>query len=181
MQTAGHMGWEASFIDAVRTNLNVLIPTVTLIFKILVKVVSRDEMKEVMRSITNLPLELMLISTSFMLGALSGISSSYANRFHDQSGAGLFAVVAIAVIFAVSVVVNRLDEGVRVLFGKTFVAMKQYHELSQQPVLPGAEPSMAKLGRFIWAMVYCILFVLLLVCSFGISVGTLAYVLHLIQ
>jgi hypothetical protein len=134
-----------------------------------------------MRTIANLPLELMLISMSFMLGALSGMSDPYNARFANQSDADLFAALVIIGIFFLSLFINRLIRFLKTLFGKLFVAVKQYRELTAQPTIPGTVPNIAIGGRILWAMVYCILMVLVLVSCFGISVITLAYVLHLIQ
>ncbi|HET9400398.1 MAG TPA: hypothetical protein VFO34_05565 [Candidatus Acidoferrales bacterium] len=72
-------------------NLNIVIPVATLLVKLLVRWISRDEFREVMRSLADIPLELMLIAMSFMLGALSGISDSYVKHFGNQSDADLFA------------------------------------------------------------------------------------------
>jgi hypothetical protein len=174
-------GWETEFIRAIRTHLNVVIPVTTLSVKILVRVFSRDDFKEVIRSCSNLPLELMLIAISFMLGALSGISENYIARFPTQSDADLFAAVAIIAMFFISLLVNKLSKFLLVLFGKLYFTFKQFRELSAQPVIPGTEPSMAQTGRILWAMVYCILMVSMLLLAFGISSATLAYVLHLIQ
>jgi len=50
-------------------------------------------------SVFNLPLELMLIAMSFMLGALSGIPETYASRFRNQSNADLYAAFTLFVMF----------------------------------------------------------------------------------
>lgn len=176
-----HLGWETTFVHALRLHLNVVIPVATLLVKVLVRVFSREDFVEVIRSVTNLPLELMLISMSFMLGALSGISDNYLARFSNQSDADLFAAIAIIVIFFLCLLVNLLIKFLRVLFGKLFVAFKQYRALAAQPTIPGTVPNVAVVGRILWAMVYCMLMVLVLALCFGISVVTLAYVLHLIQ
>lgn len=181
MQTPAHLGWETAFIAALRTHLNVVIPSMTLLVKILVRIFSRDEAKEIFRSFFNLPLEFMLIATSFMLGALCGISDTYAARFTSQSDADLFAAVIIAVMFFGSIPINKLTRFTMVLAEKLYTAVKQYSELTRQPLLPGAEPDTARVGRIMWAMVYCILMVLVLLSSFGASISALAYVLHLIQ
>jgi hypothetical protein len=181
MQTVGHLGWETGFVTFLRTHLNVVIPVATLSAKILVRVFSREDFAEVMRSVTNLPLELLLISMSFMLGALAGISDSYFTRFANQSDADLFAALAVIVIFFLCLITNLLTKFLRFVFGKLFIAFKQYRELSAQPTIPGAVPDIAVAGRILWAMAYCMIMALVLVLSFGISVITLAYVLHLIQ
>jgi hypothetical protein len=147
-------GWETGFIRALRTNLNIVIPAATLLVKILIQLFSRDEYREVMRSLANLPLELMLIAMSFMLGALSGISVGYIARFTNQSDADLFAALVIFGIFLLSLLINRLTRFLKVLFGKIFIAFKQFRELAAQPLIPGSEPSIAKTGRIVWAMVY---------------------------
>lgn len=134
-----------------------------------------------MRSVANLPLELMLIAMSFMLGALSGMSEAYISRFGNQSDADLFAGLVIVAIFFLSLFINRLIRFGKILMGKLFVAYKQYRELVAQPTIPGTVPNITIVGRILWAMVYCILMVLMLVSCFGISVISLAYVLHLIQ
>jgi hypothetical protein len=178
---ASGTGWETEFIRALRTHLNIVIPVSTLIVKITVRVFSRDDYREVLRSIANLPLELMLIAMSFMLGALSGISESYVARFSNQSDADLFAALVIIAIFFLSILINKFTSFLRILFGKLYVAFKQFRELADQPLIPGSEPSIARAGRILWTVVYCILMVLVLVFCFGTSVATLAYVLHLIQ
>jgi len=178
---AGGTGWETEFIRALRMHLNVVIPIATLLLKILVQIFSRDDYKEVGRSLSNLSLELMLIAMSFMLGALSGLSDSYIKRFPNQSDADLYAVLAIFGIFLLCLLINVFTKWLRVLFGKLYVAYRQYRELAAQPVLPDAVPSIAIAGRLFWAMVYCMLMAIVLVSSLSISVGTLAYILHLIQ
>lgn len=175
------LGWEPEFIHALRMHLNVVIPVTTLLVKVLIRVFSREEFAEVMRSIANLPLELMLIAMSFMLGALSGMSDAYIARFSNQSDADLFAAILIIVIFLLSLLINRFMRFLKILVGKLFFAFKQYRELMAQPTIPGTIPSIAIGGRVLWAMVYCMLMVVVLLLSFGISVLTLAYVLHLIQ
>jgi hypothetical protein len=181
MQTVGHLGWETEFIRALRMHLNVVIPVATLLVKVLIRMFSREEFAEVMRSVANLPLELMLIAMSFMLSALSGMSDAYIARFSNQSDADLFATLVIISIFFMSLIINRLIRFLKVLVGKLFFAFKQHRELVAQPTIPGTVPGIAIAGRVLWAMVYCILMVLVLVLCFGISVITLAYVLHLIQ
>jgi hypothetical protein len=181
MQIPVHLGWETRFIQAIRIHLNVVIPVATLSVKILVRVFSRDEISEIFRSLTNLPLELMLIAMSFILGALSGLSQSYVARFQNQSDADLFAVLTIIAMFFLSVLINRLTRFVRILSGKLYVAFKQYREFAAQPAIPGTVSNVAIGGRILWAMAYCILMVVVLTFTFGISIGTLAYVLHLIQ
>lgn len=176
-----HLGWETEFIRWLRTHLNIVIPSATLLVKILVRTFSRDEVKEIFRSVANLPLELMLIAMSFMLGALSGITDSYVKRFTSQSDADLFAAVVIGLVFLLSIPVNKLSKFTMILSEKMFTAAKQYQEFAAQPLLPGTEPDTARVGRILWAMVYCILMVLVLLSSFGISISILAYVLHLIQ
>ena len=181
MQVPAHLGWETAFIRGLRSHLDIVIPCVTLLVKILVRTFSRDEIAEIIRSVANLPLELMLIAMSFMLGALSGIPATFTARFDKQSDADLFAVVIIAAIFLLSIPINKLSRFTMVVAEKLYVATKQYHTLAEQPVLPGSEPDMARGARILWATIYCVLLVLVLLLSFGISVGTLAYVLHLIQ
>ena len=181
MQNVAHLGWETEFVRALRMHLNVVIPVSTLLVKVLIRIFTRDEFKEVMRSIANLPLELMLIAMSFMLGALSGLSTDYIARFHDQSDADLFAALVIIGIFFLSLILNRLTRFLRILFGKFYVAVKQYRELTAQPTIPGSVPSITVTGRILWALFYCILMTIMLTLTFGISVSSLAYVLHLIQ
>jgi hypothetical protein len=181
MQTVGHLGWETEFVRALRIHLNVVIPVATLLTKVLIRVFSREEFAEVMRSVANLPLELMLIAMSFMLGALSGMSDSYVSRIGNQSDADLFAAIVIIGIFFLSLIINSLSRFLKVLAGKLFVAFQQYRALAAQPTIPGAVPNVAIAGRILWAMVYCMLMAIVLVLGFGISTFTLAYVLHLIQ
>ena len=179
--TNTQLGWETEFVRALRIHLNVVIPVATLLTKVLIRVFAREDFAEIMRSIVNLPLELMLIAMSFMLGALSGMSDNYIARFRNQSDADLFAALLIIGIFFLSLIINRLTRFLKALLGKLFVAFKQFRELAAQPVIPGSEPSIAKVGRIVWAMVYCILMVIVLLFCFGMSTATLAYVLHLIQ
>lgn len=181
MQNVAHLGWETEFIRALRMNLNVVIPVATLAVKISVRVVSRDEFRTVARSIADLPLELMLIAISFMLGALSGLSQSYVQRFANPSDADLFAVVVIAAIFVLSLVINWLTRWLSILFGKIYIAFRQYRELAAQPTLPDSIPAIAITGRILWTLFYCTMMSIVLVSSIGISVFTLAFVLHLIQ
>lgn len=181
MQNVVSLGWETEVVRALRMHLNIVIPIATLLVKVLIRVFSREEVAEVMRSVANLPLELMLIAMSFMLGALSGMSDAYINRFADCRDADLWSVLAIIGIFFLSLFINRLTMFIRILSGKLFVAVKQYRALVAQPTIPGTIPTIAIAGRVLWAMVYCIMMVLVLLFSFGISVATLAYVLHLIQ
>jgi len=181
VQTLLHPGWEEQIVRALRMYLIVVIPVAVLLVKMLIRIVSRDEFKEIVRSITNLPLELMLIAISFMLGALSGLSPDYPARFTGQSDADLFAVLVIMCVFFLSILVNGLTRFLRTLSGKLFFAFKQYRELIAQPIIPGTVPNVEVVGRILWAMVYCILMALMLLSSFAISITTLAYVLHLIQ
>jgi hypothetical protein len=181
MQNVGQFGWETGFIHALRTHLNVVIPCATLLVKILVRTFSRDEIKEVIRSVFNLPLELMLIAMSFMLAALSGLLNGYIARFPKQSDADLYAAIVVGAIFFVSIPVNKLNRFSMIVAEKLYIAIKQYGELSKEPLLPGTEPSRAILGRIMWAMLYCILMVLVILLSFGIAISALAYVLHLVQ
>lgn len=181
IQVAGRLGWEALAVHGLRAHLNVVIPVATLFLKILVQVFSRDDFEEVMKSLSNLPLELMLIAMSFMLGALSGLSDSYIKRFADQSDADLYATLVILFIFIFCLVINVLTRFLRKLFGKLFVAYKQFKELMAQPRIPDTVPAIAISGRITWATAYCTLMAMVLCLSIGISVGTLAYVLHLIQ
>jgi len=181
MQAAAHLGWETGFVHGLRMHLNIVIPVATFLVKVLVRVFSRDEIAEVLRSFANLPLELMLIAMSFVLGALSGLSESYIGKFEKQSDADLFAVLLIIGIFLLSIVINRLTRFVRILFEKLFVAFKQYRQLAAQPRIPGTVPSVTVTGRVLWAMAYCILLVMMLTLNIGISFITLAYILHLIQ
>jgi hypothetical protein len=181
MQNVVALGWETGFIRALRMHLNIVIPVATLLVKLLIQVFSRDEFKEVMRSLANVPLQLMLIAMSFMLGALSGISPSYIARFTSQSDADLYAALVIFAIFLLSLIINWLVRFLTILFGKLFIAFKQYRELASQPTIPGTVPGIAIAGRVLWGMVYCMLMVLVLLLCFGISVTTLAYILHLIQ
>jgi ABC-type multidrug transport system permease subunit len=176
-----HLGWEAAFIHALRIHLNVVIPVATLLTKVLIRIFSREDFAEIMRSIANLPLELLLIAMSFMLGALSGMSEAYIIRIGNQSDADLFGLLVIIAIFFLSLFINRLMRFGKTLMGKLFVAHKQYRELVAQPTIPGTVPNITIVGRILWTMVYCILMVLVLVFCFGVTVITLAYVLHLIQ
>jgi hypothetical protein len=128
-----------------------------------------------------LPLEFMLIAMSFILSALCGITDAYTRRFPNPSDGDLFACIVIISIFLLAIPVNRLNRFSVILFGKLFIAVKQYREFVEQPALPGTEPSLARGGRVLWAMFYCILMTLVLLSAFAISISTLAYVLHLIQ
>jgi hypothetical protein len=181
MNVVAHAGLEDRFVHALRMHLNVVIPVATLFLKLLVQVFSRDDFKEVMKSLSNLPLELMLIAMSFMLGALSGLSGNYVARFGSQGNADLFAAIVIFCIFVLCLIINVLTRFLRKLFGKVYVAYKQLSELLAQPTIPGSVPSVAASGRILWTTVYCTLMALLLSLTVGISVCTLAYVLHLIQ
>jgi len=181
MQNVVSLGWETEFIRALRMHLNIVIPVATLLVKVLIRVFSREEFAEVMRSVANLPLELMLIAMSFMLGALSGMADSYIAKFPHQSDADLFAVIVIIVIFFLSLLINRMIRFLKILSGKLFFALKQYRELAAQPTIPGTVSNIALAGRLLWGMVYCMLLGLMLFLSFLFSVLTLAYVLHLIQ
>jgi hypothetical protein len=162
-------------------HLNILIPVTTLLVKVFVRVFSREDYKELVRSVTNLPLELMLIAISFMLSALTGLSDNYVSRFSKQSDADLFASVSIIVMFVMCLGINLLTRFLRILAGKLFFAFKQYRQLVAQPRIPGAIPDIASSGRIFWAIVYCMLVAIVLVLSFGSAVATLTYVLHLIQ
>lgn len=181
MQTVVHLGWETAFVHALRVHLNVVIPVATLLVKLLVRVFSRDEFREIMRHLANTPLELMLIAMSFMLAALSGLSDSYLARFPNQSDADLYACLILFGIFLLSIFINWLTRWTVTLFGKLYFALKQYRQLTAQPTIPGTVPSMAVVGRLFWAMAYCVYIAIVLVLAFGFSTGTLAYVLHLIQ
>ena len=150
MQHVGSPGWETQFIRALRMHLTVVIPVATLLVKVLIQIFSRDKYKEVMRSLANLPLELMLIAMSFMLGALSGLSQSYVARFTGQSDADLFAALVIIAIFLLSLIINWLTRFLTVLFGKLFVAFKQYRDLVSQPTIPNSVPNIATAGRILW-------------------------------
>jgi hypothetical protein len=131
-------GWESLFIDALRMHLNVVIPVAILLVKVFVRIFSREEFKEVLRTVTNVPLELLLIAMSFMFGALSGIGGNYMKRFpRGQSDADLYAALVIMVIFFLCILINKCTQFVRVLSGKLMIAFKQYTELSSQPALPG--------------------------------------------
>jgi hypothetical protein len=174
-------GWESEFILFLRLHLNVVIPVATLLAKLFVRIFSRDDFREIVRHLANTPLELMLIAMSFMLGALSGISDNYIARFEKQSDADLYAVLVIFGIFLLSLVIHRLTRFLTTLFGKLFVAFKQYRAFAAQPRLPEEAPSIAIGGRILWATFYCTLMAMVLVLDFGIAVVTLAYVLHLIQ
>lgn len=181
MPILAHTGLEDKFVYELRKHLNVVIPVATLFLKLLVQVFSRDDFKEVMKSLSNFPLELMLIAMSFMLGALSGLSENYVSRFGSQGNADLFAAMIIFLIFIFCLVINILTRFLRKLFGKLYVAYKQLSVLLAQPTIPGAVPSVAVTGRILWTTFYCTLMALMLSFSIGISLGTLAYVLHLIQ
>jgi hypothetical protein len=172
---------ETQLVRALREQLNVVIPIATLLVKVLVRVFSREDFPEIARSVANLPLELLLIAMSFMLGALSGISSEYATRFDNQSDADLFAVGAVVGIFFLCLGVNLIMKYAKAIFGKLFVAFAQYRDLSAQPTIPGSVPTIAIAGRLFWALAYCIMMVLMLMSSFAISILSLAYILHLMQ
>ena len=180
-QSTTHLVWEARTIHALRRHLIVVIPVATFFLKIVVQVFSRDDWKEILKSLSNLPLELMFISMSFMLGALSGLSPSYGVKFGSQSDADLYAALVICVIFALCLVLNFLTQFLRKLFGKLVIAHKQFSALMSQPRIPETVPGTAISGRIIWATVYCTMTVLVLLLALGISIGSLAYVLHLIQ
>lgn len=55
--TVSHAVWEARAIEAVRRHLIVVIPVATFCLKIVVQVFSRDDWKEILKSLSNLPLE----------------------------------------------------------------------------------------------------------------------------
>lgn len=184
MQLIVTQGWETAFIHELRMNLTLVIPVSTLMAKVLIQIFSRDQYKDVMRSLADFPLELMLIAMSFMLGALCGLSPNYLTRLGDQGTADLYAVVVIAVIFLGSLFINGLTKLLRILFGKIFVAAKQYQELLSQPSLPDLVPVLPNIeaaGRIIWTTFYCVLMVLVLLFCCGVPVVTLWYVLRLIQ
>ena len=181
MHIVAHTGMEDKLVHTLRMHLNVVIPVATLFLKLLVQVFSRDDFREVMKSLSNLPLELMLIAMSFMLGALSGLSESYIARFGSQGNADLFAAMVIFLIFVFCLIINILTRFLRKIFGKLYVAYKQLSELLAQPTIPGSVPSVAVSGRILWTTFYCTLMALVLSLCVGISVFTLAYVLHLIQ
>jgi len=164
-----------------RMNLTIVIPVTTLIAKIFIQIFSRDSFEEVSKSLANFPLELMLIAMSFMLSALSGLSAAYTNGFENQGDADLFAVVTMIVIFALSLIINRMTRWLYVLSTKLQVAYAQYSKLSSQPAIPNTVPDVAIMGRVVWAMFYCSMMTLVLVCTFGVSVLTLSFVLHLIE
>jgi hypothetical protein len=178
---SSNLGWEAEFISHLRMRLDAVIPISTLIVKILVRVFTREDFEEVVRSVVNLPLELLLIAMSFMFGALCGISPNYVTKFEGQGSADLFAAFALVCLFGGCLVVNLALRFLKVVAGKLYVAFKQYRELMKEPVIPGTVNKISTGGRLVWGMVYCILMVVLLLFSFGSSVLTLAYVLHLIQ
>ena len=181
MQSVSHLGWETEFIRALRMNLNIVIPSATLAVKISVRIVSRDDFKTVAKSIADLPLELMLIAMSFTLGALSGLSPDYIKRFANQSDSDLFAVVVIIAIFLLSLIINWITRWLYIVYGKLYIALRQYRDLAAQPRLPDSVTPVAITGRILWGLFYCTMMAIMLVSSLGISVLTLAYVLHLIQ
>lgn len=194
-QPIAQLGWEARAIHALRRNLTLVIPVSTFFLKIIVQYFSRDDWKEILKSLSSLPLEIMFIAMSFMLGALSGLSPTYDTRIGNQGDADLYAVLVICGIFALCLLINFLIRFVRKLFGKLYVAGQQIRKLLVQHRIPeqhglfdnanvpdsGAVPDIAISGRIIWATAYCTFTTLVLSSAFGISIGTLAYVLHLIQ
>jgi len=181
MQTIAHLGWETGFIRALRMNLNIVIPSATLAVKISVRIFSRDDFKTIAKSMADLPLELMLIAMSFMLGALSGLSPKYIERFANQGDADLFAAIAIIAMFVLSLIINWITRWLYIIYSKLYIALKQYRDLAAQPRLPDSIIPMAITGRILWGLFYCTMMAMMLVSSLGISVLTLAYVLHLIQ
>lgn len=172
-------GWEAQAIQLLRLHLTIVIPFTVLILRILIRVFSREDYKDILRGLGSWPLDLMVIAMSFMLTALAGFSRSYVSKFKSQHDADLWAVASIACIFLLSVAVNRLLKWNQILAGKLYVAFQQIQRI--QPGAGQKTPSIEVVGRILWAMVYCIVMALVLVCCFGIAVPTLAYVLHLIQ
>lgn len=172
-QSVAHLEWEARAIHALRRHLIVVIPVATFFLKIVVQFFSRDDWKEILKSLSNLPLELMFISMSFMLGALSGLSPSYGVRFGSQGDADLYAALVICAIFALCLAINFLTRFLRKLFGKLLVAHKQLSALLSQPRIPETVPGIAISGRIIWATVYCTLTALVLSLTLGISIGSL--------
>jgi hypothetical protein len=166
-------------------NLTLVIPITVLCVKLLVQVVSRDNLKDLLRSITNLPLELLLIAMSFMFGALSGISQSYLGKFTTLSDADLWAILMIFFIFLLCLAIHSGTKFVYILGTKLSVAASQFQGLVQGPITdssninPGA--NVARGGRILWAMAYCIMMVTVLILKFGTAVVALSYVLHLVQ
>lgn len=175
-----HLGWEIEFVNKLRNNLTLVIPISTLIVKVLIQIFSRDQFKEVAKSLTDFPLELMLIAMSFMLSALCGLTPNYAPKWANQANADLYATMVIAFIFFLCLAIKRGTKFLKKLFGKIFVGAKQYQELTSQPTLPNAV-NMELAGRILWTSFYCVIMVPVLLFCCGVPIVTLWYVLHLIQ
>ncbi len=174
-------GAERSVLQFFRMNLVLVIPLFVLSLKLLIRYASREDVREILRTIPSLPLDLTLIAISLMLTAFARITPAYFEKFDSQQDAYSWAAFVLFGLFVSGVVLNRLICWSRTSGQKLYAASKQLREKRLQPAYDPKSPSIEIAGRMLWALVYCLVLALLVGLEMLISMGTLAYVLHLIR
>ena len=173
-------GAEQSALQFFRKNLVIVIPIFVLCLKLLIRYASREDVKQILRTLPSLPLDLTLISISLMLAAAARITPAYFDKFDSPEDAYAWAALALFGLFVSGVFLNVLIGWSRTSGQKLYAACKQLSERRLQPGYDPKSPGIEIVGRMLWALVYCLVLVLLIGLEMLVSMGTLAYVLHLI-
>ena len=88
-------------------------PLLVLVFKFAVRWTTREQLKDVFRSLLTLPLDFIFIAVGLMLAALARRLPQFAARYSSDREADLHGAILMVALFLVAIVVTVSDRGVR--------------------------------------------------------------------
>src|SRR5947209_5088502 len=117
---------ETELIHLLRKFLVIVIPLFVLSLKLLMRLFSREDPREILRTLPALPLDLTLIGIGLMLTALARLNPAYFARFESDSAANLWAGLTLFGLFLSGVILNYLIGLSRILGQKLHTAYIQF-------------------------------------------------------
>jgi len=181
------MGYERVIMGLYAHNLIVALPLTILFIKLFVRFVTREQAKDIFRSVLLLPLDFIYIAFGLLLAAMARRIPGFAMHYSSDKEADYAGVILCCGLFAAACLVTWMHRGVRLLWQKFYAAwtlMMQMHDKEDQLSLPTGpgQPLIKKVTVvFVWIFVYWTLMIPLIFLQVLIAVEALGSILKRLQ
>jgi len=175
------MDVDKTVIAWLRGNLFLVIPFTILGLRLIIRWVTREEAKEIFRSLLSLPQDLMFISMGLLLSALARIAPGFARRYASDREADLAGACWLLALIVVTILLVYLGRVLTILWQKFYSALKQIRDRRSLDGTRQDTGNIQVAGRMFWLLAYWASLVLVLSIEVSVSVWCLWCVIYLIR
>lgn len=177
MSTASHF-----IAKLIQHNIVLVLPLLVLAFKFAIRWTTREQLKDVFKSLLTVPLDLVYIAVGLMFAALARRLPHFIAIYPTDKEADLQGAILIGALFLVAVVITLSDRGVRLCWQKAFAAMalvKDSPQLSLRELTPESNPLIGDemVRTWVWIVIYWVGLTLLFAIECILSVVALGGIL----